>query len=163
MPSPYARYVEGRDPVAVMAETIVRTRQLVSPFTPAQFERSYAPGKWTARELLIHLAQGEMVFGMRLRWALSDPSYVVQPFDQDAWMELDRAGLDGQSALGLFSFARAYNLGLAKRLTGEDRQKTMAHPEQGTITVEDVLVTIAGHELHHLPQLAKCGNEEMEE
>jgi|SRR5690606_13471056 len=149
MPSPYARYVEGRDPVAVMADTIVRTRALVAPLTPEQFERSYAEGKWTARELLIHLAHGEMVFGMRLRWALADPTYVVQPFDQDAWLALDRQGLDGQSALGLFSFARAFNLGLAKRLSQEERGRMMSHPELGTISVEDVLVTIAGHELHH--------------
>lgn len=150
MSSPYARYVEGRDPVAVMAETIVRTRALVAPFTPERFERSYAEGKWSARELLIHLAHGEMVFGMRLRWALADPGYVIQPFDQDAWLALDRGGLDGQSALALFSFTRAFNLGLAKKMTAEDRGRTIRHPELGEITIEDVLVTIAGHELHHL-------------
>lgn len=150
MSSSYARYVEGRDPVAVMAETIVRTRALVAPFTPDRFERSYAEGKWSARELLIHLAHGEMVFGMRLRWALADPGYVIQPFDQDAWLALDRGGLDGQSALALFSFTRAFNLGLVKKMTVEDRARTIQHPELGSITIEDVLVTIAGHELHHL-------------
>ena len=150
MSSPYARYVTGRDPIAVMAETIVKTRAVVAPFTPERFERSYADGKWSARELLIHLAQGEMVFGLRLRWALSDPSYVIQPFDQDAWLALDRGGLDGQGALALFSFARAFNLGLVKKMTADDRARTLRHPELGEITIEDVLVTIAGHELHHL-------------
>ena len=150
MPSPYARYVEGRDAVAVMAETIVKTRALVAPFTPEMFERSYAEAKGSARGVLIHLAQGEIVLGMRLRWALADPSYVIQPFDQDAWLALDRGGLDGQGALALFSFTRAFNLGLAKKMTAEDRARTIRHPEQGTITIEDVLVTIAGHELHHL-------------
>ena len=150
MSSPYSRYVEGRDPVTVMAETIVRTRALVAPFTPDRFERSYAEGKWSARELLIHLAHGEIVFGMRLRWALADPAYVIQPFDQDAWLALDRGGLDGQSALALFSFTRAFNLGLAKKMSADDRARAIRHPELGSITVEDVLVTIAGHELHHL-------------
>lgn len=150
MPSPYARYVTGRDPVAVMAETIVKTRAVVAPFTAERFERSYADGKWSARELLIHLAQGEMVFGLRLRWALSDPAYVIQPFDQDAWLALDRGGLDGQGALALFSFARAFNLGLVRKMTADDRARTLRHPELGDITIEDVLVTIAGHELHHL-------------
>lgn len=153
MASAYARYVTGRDPVAVMADTIVKTRALVASFTPEMFARSYAPGKWTARELLIHLAHGEIVFGTRLRFALASPGYVVQPFDQDIWMTLDAAGLDGQSALALFSFNRAFNLGLAKQLTPEQRQTTMTHPEAGPITIEDVLVTIAGHELHHFPQL----------
>jgi hypothetical protein len=152
-PTPYSHYLTGLDPVSVMAETIVKTRAAVSGFTPQDFERSHAPGKWTAREVLIHLAHGEIVFGSRVRFALTTPDYVVQPFDQDAWMALDQRGLDGQAALALFSFTRAFNLGLFKRLTKEERAKTFRHPERGEITVEDILVTAAGHELHHLPQL----------
>ena len=34
-------------------------------------ERSYAPGKWSARQLLVHLAQSEIVFATRLRFALA--------------------------------------------------------------------------------------------
>jgi len=150
MPTPYSQYLNGRDPVDVMAETIVKTRAAVSRFTPQDFERSYAPGKWTAREILIHLAHGEIVFGTRVRFALSSDGYVVQPFDQDAWMALDRNGLDGQAALALFSFARAFNMGLFKSLTKDQRAKTFTHPERGPIDVEDVLVMTAGHELHHL-------------
>jgi uncharacterized damage-inducible protein DinB len=155
MPSsvPYANYVLPRDPVAVMAETIVKTRSVVSKFTPEAFARSHAPGKWSAREVLIHLAHAEIVFGTRLRFALSTPGYVVQPFDQDQWMALDQKGLDGQAALALFSFSRAFNLGLARQLSAEDRARTFTHPERGTMTVEEVLLMIAGHELHHLPQL----------
>lgn len=152
MPTPYAQYLSGRDPVDVMAETIVKTRAAVSRFTAEDFERPYAPGKWTAREILIHLAHGEIVFGTRVRFALSSDHYVVQPFDQDAWMALDRNGLDGQAALALFSFARAFNMGLFKSLTKEQRAKTFTHPERGQIDVEDVLVMTAGHELHHLAQ-----------
>ena len=153
MPTPYAQYVNGRDPVDVMAETIVKTRAAVSRFTPQDFERSHAPGKWTARELLIHMSHAEIVFGSRVRLALSTPDYVVQPFDHDAWLEMDRNGLDGQAALGLFSFTRAFNLGLFKRLTKEQRAKKFRHPERGEIDVEDILVMTAGHELHHLAQL----------
>src|SRR5687768_6200690 len=153
MPTPYAHYLNGRDPVDVMAETIVKTRAAVSRFRPQDFERSHAPGKWTARELLIHLAHGEIVFGTRVRFALTSDNYVVQPFDQDAWMTLDQKGLDGQAALALFSFSRAFNLGLFKRLSKDERAKTFTHPERGQISVEDILIMTAGHELHHLAQL----------
>jgi hypothetical protein len=153
MPTPYSQYVNGRDPVSVMAETIVKTRAAVAGFTPQDFERSYAPGKWTVRELLIHLAHGETVFGSRVRFALSTPDYIVQPFDQDKFMALDQKGLDGPAALAFFSLSRAFNLGLFKQLTKEQRATKMRHPERGEIDVEDVLITAAGHELHHLPHL----------
>ena len=157
MPTPYSQYLNGRDPVDVMAESIVKTRAAVSRFTPQDFERSHAPGKWTAREVLIHLAHGEIVFGTRVRFALSTPDYTVQPFDQDAWMTMDQKGLDGQAALALFSFTRAFNLGLFKRLTKEERAKRFRHPERGDIDVEDILIMTAGHELHHLAQLETVG------
>ena len=157
MPTPYAQYLNGRDPVDAMAETIVKTRAAVSRFTPQDFERSHAPGKWTAREVMIHLAHGEIVFGTRVRFALTTPGYIVQPFDQDAWMTMDQKGLDGQAALALFSFTRAFNLGLFKRLTKEERAKTFRHPERGEIAVEDILIMTAGHELHHLAQLEAVG------
>ena len=153
MPVPYSQNLNGRDPVDLMAETIGKTRAAVSPFTPADFNRSHAPGKWTAREVLIHMAHAEIVFGTRVRFALTSPDYVVQPFDQDAWMKLDQNGLDGQAALALFSFARAFNLGLFKRLSVEDRAKSFTHPERGQMTVEDILIMTAGHEVHHLAQL----------
>ena len=159
MPTPYAQYLNGRDPVDVMVETIPKTRAAVSSFKPEDFERSHAPGKWTAREVLIHLAHGEIVFGTRVRFALSTPGYIVQPFDQDAWMTMDQKGLDGQAALALFSFTRAFNLGLFKRLTKEERAKTFTHPERGQITVEDVLIMAAGHELHHLVQLEQVASQ----
>lgn len=153
MPVPYSQYLHGRDPVALMAETIVKTRAAVSRFTPADFERSHAPGKWTAREVLIHMAHAEIVFGTRVRFALTSPGYVVQPFDQDEWMKLDAAGLDGQAALALFSFTRAFNLGLFKRLSPQQRATTFTHPERGPMAIEEILVMTAGHEVHHLAQL----------
>jgi hypothetical protein len=153
MPVPYSEYLNGRDPVDVMAQTIVKTRAAVSSFTPADFDRSHAPGKWTAREVLIHMAHAEIVFGTRVRFALTSADYVVQPFDQDEWMKLDRQGLDGQAALALFSFARAFNLGLYKRLSPAERAKTFRHPERGVMAIEDILIMTAGHELHHLAQL----------
>ena len=153
MPTPYAEYLNGRDPVDLMAETIVKTRAAVSRFTAADFERSHAPGKWNAREVLIHMAHAEIVFGTRVRFALTSPDYVVQPFDQDEWMKLDQQGLDGQAALALFSFSRAFNLGLYKRLSAGQRAKPFMHHERGQQTIEDVLIMTAGHEVHHLAQL----------
>jgi uncharacterized damage-inducible protein DinB len=157
MPTPYAQYLNGRDPVDVMVETIPKTRAAVSRFRPEDFDRSHAPGKWTAREVLIHMAHAEIVFGMRVRFALTTENYVVQPFDQDAWMVLDQKGLDGPAALALFSFARAFNLGLYRQLSKEDRAKTFTHPERGQINIEDILIMTAGHEVHHLEQLEMVG------
>jgi len=40
---------------------------------------SGAGARWTVGQLMLHLAQTELAFGMRFRMALTTPSYVVQP------------------------------------------------------------------------------------
>ena len=55
--TPYTKELGDRDPVVALHETPDRIRALASQWSPAQFERTYAPGKWSGRQILIHLAQ----------------------------------------------------------------------------------------------------------
>ena len=66
-----------------MAETPQRIRTLVEHWPADRWERSYAPGKWTARQVVTHLAQTEMVLTTRVSIAVSQHDYVAQPFSQD--------------------------------------------------------------------------------
>jgi hypothetical protein len=150
--NPYAKYVEGVDVLRSLEETPRRIEALFTGWDRAAFERSYAPGKWTARQLLIHLAQAEMVFGERVRFALSDPKYVVVPFDQDVWMDVERWG-DAESSLAAYLGLRRMNLPFFRSLTSDQRRHRFTHPERGLITVDWIVVGLAGHERHHLPQL----------
>ena len=56
-----------------MRETSARIRALIAGWSPEQFERTYAPGKWDARQILTHLAETDMALGYRVRMALSSP------------------------------------------------------------------------------------------
>ena len=150
--NPYAKDLGGADPMESLEQTAGRIETLVCGWSRDEFERSYAPGKWSARQLLIHLAQAEMIFGERIRFALSKPDYVVVPFDQDVWMDVERS-VDAESALRAYLGLRRMNLAFFRSLTPEQRRRQFTHPERGLITVEWVLVALAGHDCHHLPQL----------
>ena len=149
--NPYDRFVT-RNVLACLRETPARIEALTSEWTPADFERSHAPGKWSARVILLHLAQAEMVFSTRLRFALAQPGYVVQPFDQDPWVDVERDAPAG-AALAAYLGVRRLNIPLWETLTAEQRAQRYTHPEHGEIDVEWLLRLIAGHELNHLPQL----------
>ena len=45
------------------------------------------------------------------------------------------------------------NIALAASLTSAQRQTPCRHPERGVISVEDLLVTLAGHSVHHFKQI----------
>ncbi|HJZ73863.1 MAG TPA: hypothetical protein VKE51_19125 [Vicinamibacterales bacterium] len=74
--TPYSADLDDRDPIEAMRDSLGRLRQLTR-WSSDDFERTYAPGKWSAREVLVHLAQSELAFGSRARLALTTPDYQV--------------------------------------------------------------------------------------
>jgi hypothetical protein len=157
-PSPYTKDLGGREPVAAMRDTISRIQSLTSAWTTPHFERSYAPGKWSARLILTHLAQGELALGNRARMALTVPNYAAQAFDQDKWVARE-SHLAGPEAVAAFVALAHMNVVLFDSLSAQDRQTSLTHPEYGALTVQWIVDTIAGHELHHLAQLEAIARE----
>jgi hypothetical protein len=152
MATPYAEHLNGRDPVLVLRESYDDYVFLTRGLSPDVWARPLGPGKWTVRQVIVHVTQWEMIFGVRLRFGLGQPGYVVQPFDQDLLMgEADV--VEGPLALSAFDAMRRMNLALAESLTSEQRRQVVHHPERGEIDIEDLLVTLAGHGVHHWKQL----------
>lgn len=150
--NPYGEDLGDRNALEAFAETPEKIRRLVSQWPEDWFERSYAPGKWSVRRVLIHLAQTEMALGTRVRFALTETDYQAQPFSQDDWLPLDE-GSDARVALEVYTALRRLNLALFRRLTSDQRAITFRHPEYGLLTVDWVLAQLAGHDVHHLKQL----------
>lgn len=151
-PNPYERDLEGRDPFEALTHTAGRIRDAVASWTAADFERSYAPGKWSIRKVIVHLAQTELALGTRMRFALAEPDYVAQPFSQDAWLPLDE-GLDAAAALEAYTVLRRMNLSLLRALPAGHLDREFSHPEYGMLTIRWVVGQMAGHDLHHVRQI----------
>jgi uncharacterized damage-inducible protein DinB len=150
--TPYTVDLAGRDPIEAIGDTIARIAAMTANWTPAEFERSYAPDKWSARQILTHLAQSELAFGTRARMALTVPNYVAQSFDQDLWMARELE-LDGRAAANAYLAAGGMNLAFFERLSDADRQTPLTHPDYGTLAVDWIIHQTAGHQIHHLKQL----------
>lgn len=156
MPStnPYAADLGDHDAITVLSETPAHLTTLIDGWLPADFERTYAPGKWHARQLLVHLLHVEIAFSWRLRMALSSQDYLVQPFEQDEWMHLE-ALVPAIEAWTAWRSLRAVNLRLARHLKAEQKAKVFTHPAFGSWTVATLIEWVAGHDRHHLPQFDK--------
>ena len=120
----------------------------------AQLTTPPAPGKWSASEILCHLADCEVVFAFRLKQSLAEPYHVIQPFDQDAWAK-HYGAMDGRMALETFRVVRRWNMALIEDMSAEDLAKKLTHPERGEMTVQTVIETMGGHDLNHLNQLER--------
>jgi len=149
--NPYAAYLGGQDPLAILPATAVRLRTLLQQIGP-RVDESPAPGRWSARHIVCHLADTEIVFAFRLRQALAEDLHVIQPFDQDRWA-VTYAGLRAPAAVDTFDAVRSWNIALLRGLPEEAFERMLTHPERGDMTYRVLVETMAGHDLNHLRQL----------
>jgi hypothetical protein len=148
----YTKDLGDREPLAALRDSVARLTALTRGWSAADFERPWAPGKWTARQIVMHLAQTELALGVRARMALATPNYTAQPFDQDRWLGRETR-LSGGDAVAAYAAICLMNVALFEALSPADREIAMAHPEYGSITVDWIIHTLAGHGIHHLDQL----------
>jgi hypothetical protein len=150
--NPYAADLGSADPLKALTDTPRKIQSILAKWSARQWERSYAPGKWSARRILVHLAQAELALTTRVRFAASQKGYVAQSFDQDAWLLLDDHA-DGPTALDAYTALRRLNLAMFKGMTPAQRTRPFTHPEFGRLTPAWVAAQLAGHDIHHLKQL----------
>lgn len=153
--TPYATYVNGQDPAKVMQSTLAGFRDVFARYSKDDWSTPWAEGKWTAHQVLVHVAQWEMIFASRVRIALALPDYSVQALEQDDLLNIEAPLVDVATARAAFEGLRAMNIALVKGLSAEQRAKKITHPERGEIDIEDLIVTLAGHAAHHLTQLTR--------
>jgi uncharacterized damage-inducible protein DinB len=152
--NPYAGYLGDQQPMAVIAATAARLQSLAHTIGPDKITAAPAPGKWSAREILCHLADCEIAFGFRLRQTLAEVSHTIQPFDQEKWAS-PYENLSAEEALAAFAALRRWNVLLINGALLEFADKAVIHPERGPMTFATLVETMAGHDLNHIGQLER--------
>ena len=154
IPEKYAKALGEDDPVEVMADTPGRLRRLVRGLTEKQLAKKPAPGKWSIREIVAHLADGEVILGSRYRLIGAHDRPPIAGYDQDAFVEkLGVASARTADLIDDFAMARAVNLGLLERLPGAAWDRVGLHAERGEESIRKMVHMYAGHDRHHLLQI----------
>lgn len=162
MPETVEQYVQrinskvaGLDPIKVQASTAKKLAKLIQGKSAAKLRKRPAPTKWSASEILAHLADTEIVQGWRMRSVLAVPGTPIQAYDQDAWVvsgHYDQR--DARKSLEQFRVLRQANLDLLKSLTPQQWKLHGMHAERGVQSIEQMVTLIAGHDINHLEQVA---------
>lgn len=114
------------------------------------------PGKWTAREIIHHLADSENTSALRLRKLLVESRPVIQGYDQDQFaIRLRYNERDTGPALDAFRAARATTAQLLALMTDDDWQREGEHTESGRYTAETWLTIYAEHSHNHAAQIRR--------
>lgn len=146
----YVALVPDGDLLQTLEEQLEETVGALKGLPESRGDFAYAPGKWTIKEVLAHLADAERVFSYRaLRFARGDPTPLAA-FDENLWGPNSGAG--GRTLADLLEELRAVRgatLALLRHLPAEapTRRGTASGRE---VTVRALAWIITGHERHHL-------------
>ena len=114
------------------------------------------PGKWSASEIVHHLADSESISAIRLRRLLAEENPVIYGYDQAIYAVILRYNLrDMAPALDQFRAVRATTAQLLNAMTDEDWTRPGWHTEHGLYTAETWLEIYSAHAHNHAAQIRR--------
>src|SRR5437667_2117056 len=141
-----ARYQDGYNQVA----------ESLHGFPSDSFTAHPIPGKWSAAEIVHHLADSETTSALRLRRLLVEDHPLIEGYDQETYAaRLGYNKRDIAPALEAFGAARATTAQLFDLMSNEDWQREGTHSESGAYTPEDWLKIYAAHAHNHAGQIRR--------
>ena len=159
-PNEYASYYEtyvskvsGEDVVETLERQGAETLALLRGLPEERGAHRYGEGKWSVKQLVGHLSDGERLFSYRALSIARGDSAPLPGMEQDVWM----AGSDFDSRtlsdlIDEFEAVRAATLHLLRHLSPEAwARRGVASDNE--VTVRALAYIIAGHEAHHLKVL----------
>ncbi len=121
---------------------------------PAELDYAPGPAKWSARQIVAHLADSEMVGADRFRRVVAEDNPTIMGFDEKAWAaNLDYHRRDPQKDLALFRLARNSTYELLHVLPEPAFDRSGNHSERGAVTIRQFLEIYASHAEAHARQI----------
>ncbi|HEY9420277.1 MAG TPA: DinB family protein [Thermoanaerobaculia bacterium] len=154
----YAGYI-AKVPAAGVLEILERQsselRQLAAATTPEREVFRYAPGKWSVREVLGHLIDGERIFGYRAFRIGRGDRTPLPGFDENEYVAA--SGYNNRDLASLvdeFALVRGGNLAVLHAFSEEDWRRLGTANGQ-PVSVRALAFIMAGHVNHHLALLSE--------
>ena len=125
-------------------------REMFSNVTEEKGTFAYADGKWTTKEVLSHLIDGERIFAYRILRISRGDETPIEGFEQDGYIENSNANNRCfADLLDEFDLQRRANLHLLKNISDEGSRRIGTASEK-PISVRALAYIMAGHVTHHV-------------
>ena len=151
--SPYQSYVAHvteDDIMAAMRSQIDALDVLLDRVPPERETYAYAEGKWTIRQIIGHLIDGELVFGYRVLCIARGETQDLPGFDENAYMpNAPYEHVDLEDLLSEFRLVRLSNIAMLRTLD-EAAWTRMGSANGSPVSVRALVFIMVGHARHHM-------------
>ena len=143
--------------VARLRSTALELVSLVGGADPGRLRVAPAPGEWSAATVVAHLADAELVYGVRLRMILTADRPWLVSFPEKAWAgRFGPLEPDAKESLQRWRTLRDANLRVFASVGEGEWAREGVHDERGTLTVAALAGLLADHDRAHLGQIRQA-------
>ncbi|MCK0160302.1 YfiT family bacillithiol transferase [Allomuricauda sp. F6463D] len=137
--------------ISVLEELPQSLTDLVSELSNEQLETPYRPDGWTVRQLVHHISDSHHNSYIRFKWALTESTPIIKPYNEKAWAELfDTRTAPIQMSLEHLKAVHVKLVYLLKGLSEKDLKRSLIHPDGNQeTTLEQNIGRYAWHGTHH--------------
>jgi hypothetical protein len=154
VPARYIQALDGADPIDTQRKAPKRLKKLLKGLSEKQLSRRPAPEKWSIKEIVAHLADGEVIMGARIRFVAAQDRPPLPGYDQDLFVQnLGVHRVKTKDLLHAFAMARKLNVQLLERLPESALDRTGLHAERGEESIRTMITMYAGHDIIHEEQV----------
>ena len=149
----YVSQVSENDILPVLRSQLDALDVLLGGVAPERETHRYAEGKWSIREIVGHLIDGERVFGYRAFAIARGDRNNMPSFDQNEYIlasPYDR--IDLEDLLSEFRLVRLSNIAMLRTLDGESWTR-VGTANDNQVSVRALAFIMAGHVRHHMAVL----------
>lgn len=149
----YIAQVTGSDPIETLKQSLLTTKDLMLSLSLEQWDHRYADGKWSVKEVWVHVLDTERIFAYRaLRFGRGDET-PLPGFDQDTYVGPSNAhNRTIASIIQEYEAVRRATLSLFENFSSEALDRSGLASNNRVTTLAFAFI-IAGHEIHHVKGL----------
>lgn len=147
----YLKLLPSRGTAQSLLKTTFREiQQMLTSLPEAAGDFAYEPGKWTLKQVVMHLIDSERVFSYRILSFMRGDRIALPGFNQDIWMEeVNTSGRTFKDLLKEWKAVRDNTLFLLAQCT-EEQSRFMGTASGWKVTPRALFFVIAGHQIHHM-------------
>jgi len=146
----YVGQVSESDVMAVLRSEIDDLDVLLNRVPAEKETYAYADGKWTIREVVGHLIDGERVFGYRAFCIARGETQNLPGFEQDDYLQTSPyKNIDLEDLLSELRLVRLSNIAMFRTLD-EEAWSRVGIANNNEVSVRAIAFIMAGHVRHHM-------------
>lgn len=141
--------------IRAIAELPERFAAAYAGLEEEKLDTPYREGGWTLRQLAHHVADSHMQAFFRLKHAVTGDWPTIQPYDEKLWAETAEVKGPVATPLALLPPLHLLWVALLESLQPGQWERGVTHPENGRMTIDQLVAIYAWHGRHHTAHVTR--------